>query len=60
MRCQMICIDQDTGEKTKEPLTTLAASMKGKLKFGIYLSNNCSSQVVLSVGDVVSFKTDPS
>lgn len=60
MRCQMICIDQDTGEKTKEPLTTLAASMKGKLKFGIYLSNDCSSQVVLSVGDVVSFKTDPS
>lgn len=55
-RCQMICIDQETGTKTLEPLTTLAASFKGKIKFGIYLSaNNKTSS--LNIGDPVSFET---
>ena len=54
----MICIDQETGKKTKEPLTTLAASFKGKLKFGIYLSKDYTSKVILTVGDPVSFKAD--
>ena len=37
-RCQMICIDQHTGEKTTEPLRTIARLFNGKIRFGIYLS----------------------
>ncbi|XP_055376872.1 molybdenum cofactor sulfurase 3 [Condylostylus longicornis] len=37
-RCQMICIDQNTGDKTAEPLKTIAKEFQGKIKFGIYLS----------------------
>lgn len=37
-RCQMICIDQSTGEKTTEPLQTIAREFQGKMRFGIYLS----------------------
>lgn len=40
-RCQMICIDQDTGEKSKEPLRTLSATRGHKMTFGIYLAH-CS------------------
>lgn len=36
-RCQMICIDQSTGEKTTEPLQTIAREFGGKMRFGIYL-----------------------
>ncbi|KAJ8682706.1 hypothetical protein QAD02_018498 [Eretmocerus hayati] len=54
-RCQMICIDQTTGEKTVEPLRTLAEEFHGKLKFGIYLVNNSSKNHVISVGDQISF-----
>ncbi|CAG9803707.1 unnamed protein product [Chironomus riparius] len=36
-RCQMICIDQNTGEKTAEPLRTIGKIFQGKTKFGIYL-----------------------
>ena len=34
----MICIDQNTGLQTKEPLTTISAAFQGKLLFGIYLT----------------------
>ncbi|CAK1546069.1 unnamed protein product [Leptosia nina] len=37
-RCQMVCIDQKTGQKTVEPLRTIAEQFEGKLRFGIYLS----------------------
>ncbi|XP_059046054.1 molybdenum cofactor sulfurase [Achroia grisella] len=37
-RCQMVCIDQQTGEKTVEPLRTISEQFAGKLCFGIYLS----------------------
>uniref|UniRef100_A0A1A9W8M6 Molybdenum cofactor sulfurase n=1 Tax=Glossina brevipalpis TaxID=37001 RepID=A0A1A9W8M6_9MUSC len=37
-RCQMICIDQHTGQKTSEPLRTIAREFNGKIRFGIYLS----------------------
>ncbi|XP_050664307.1 molybdenum cofactor sulfurase isoform X2 [Leptidea sinapis] len=37
-RCQMVCIDQKTGEKTVEPLRTISEQFAGKLRFGIYLS----------------------
>ena len=36
-RCQMICIDQNTGEKTTEPLRTIGKIFQGKTKFGVYL-----------------------
>lgn len=36
-RCQMICIDQSTGEKTTEPLRTIGREFQGKMRFGIYL-----------------------
>lgn len=38
-RCQMICIDQQTGEVTKEPLLTLSKELKGKISFGVYLKH---------------------
>lgn len=34
----MICIDQQTGEISREPLQTLSKEMGGKMRFGIYLS----------------------
>ncbi|XP_065363795.1 molybdenum cofactor sulfurase [Calliphora vicina] len=37
-RCQMICIDQHSGQKTAEPLRTIAREFNGKIRFGIYLS----------------------
>ncbi|XP_045494036.1 molybdenum cofactor sulfurase isoform X2 [Colias croceus] len=37
-RCQMVCIDQKTGQKTVEPLRTISEQFGGKLKFGVYLS----------------------
>lgn len=33
----MICIDQSTGERTTEPLQTIAREFNGKMRFGIYL-----------------------
>ncbi|XP_039281365.1 molybdenum cofactor sulfurase 3 [Nilaparvata lugens] len=53
-RCQMICIDQKSGKKTNEPLTTLAASLKGKLQFGIYLScQDTREQLVINKDEIV-------
>lgn len=37
-RCQMICIDQYSGEKTAEPLRTLIRALEGKMRFGVYFS----------------------
>jgi len=34
----MICINQQTGERTAEPLQTIAREFQGKMKFGVYLS----------------------
>ncbi|KAJ9586444.1 hypothetical protein L9F63_019908, partial [Diploptera punctata] len=54
-RCQMICINQSTGEKTQEPFKTLAAALHGKIKFGVYLSHKSDSDnVKISVGDKVT------
>lgn len=45
-RCQMICIDQSSGEKTTEPLQTIAREFGGKMRFGIYLCQaNCDEQL---------------
>ncbi|XP_069687555.1 molybdenum cofactor sulfurase 2 [Periplaneta americana] len=53
-RCQMVCIDQTTGKKTREPLRTLAAMLHGKMKFGVYLSLLTTDRIKISVGDYVS------
>ncbi|XP_014203727.1 molybdenum cofactor sulfurase 3 [Copidosoma floridanum] len=54
-RCQMICIDQKTSEKTVEPLRTLAEEFCGKIKFGIYLANKNNKNNVLKVGEEINF-----
>lgn len=49
----MVCIDQKTGNKTVEPLRTLAEEFHGKLKFGIYLVKTFRGNNILKVGDEV-------
>uniref|UniRef100_A0A182QIQ3 Molybdenum cofactor sulfurase n=1 Tax=Anopheles farauti TaxID=69004 RepID=A0A182QIQ3_9DIPT len=38
-RCQMICIDQSSGERTAEPLRTISREFGGRMRFGMYLSH---------------------
>jgi molybdenum cofactor sulfurtransferase len=40
-RCQMVCIDQDTGKRNQEPFTTLAKTRRydGKIFFGQHCSH---------------------
>uniref|UniRef100_A0A6I8PQE9 Molybdenum cofactor sulfurase n=1 Tax=Ornithorhynchus anatinus TaxID=9258 RepID=A0A6I8PQE9_ORNAN len=55
-RCQMICIDQGTGERNKDIFQTLSASRDRKVNFGIYLmqhSLDVSSPCLLTVGTPV-------
>lgn len=52
-RCQMICIDQTTGEKTVEPLRSLSTELQGKIRFGVYLSRKSTKDIFLRIGDVV-------
>ena len=49
----MVCIDQKTGEKSKEPLSTLARLFQGKMKFGLYLSHSYDKVVSIKIGDAV-------
>ena len=52
----MICIDQSTGEKTQEPLRTLAEALHGKMRFGVYLSHKTNGDnVKISIGDKVTY-----
>lgn len=54
-RCQMICIDQNTGEKTLEPLRTIAKIFKGKMRFGIYLKQlNPDQYHTINCGDEIN------
>lgn len=63
-RCQMICIDQQTGQKTAEPLRTIAREFNGKIRFGIYLSlvdtpgveSNISCKNNLSIKKIIKDK----
>ncbi|KAG6459061.1 hypothetical protein O3G_MSEX011184 [Manduca sexta] len=61
-RCQMVCIDQQTGEKTVEPLRTISEQFGGKLRFGIYLSYvgtiDASNDNVLVVYAPIKAKAD--
>ncbi|KAJ0004910.1 hypothetical protein NQD34_011124 [Periophthalmus magnuspinnatus] len=57
-RCHMVGIDQETGDKTKEPLMSLSAYRnKGKVTFGVYLTHQLPKDsnvtTVLRVGSRV-------
>lgn len=54
-RCQMICIDQDTGIKTTEPLRTIGKLFKGKMRFGVYLQHVPKSSYEIKCGDVIFY-----
>ncbi|KAG9464179.1 hypothetical protein GDO78_020355, partial [Eleutherodactylus coqui] len=58
-RCQIICINQTTGEKKKEIFQTLASNREGKVTFGMYLLNSsCSSYPsLLTVGSEIYYTT---
>lgn len=56
-RCQMICIDQHSGQKTMEPLRTIAKEFKGKIQFGVYVSLvDFKQNVFISCKDNVQIK----
>lgn len=55
-RCQMICIDQSTGERTTEPLQTIAREFQGKMRFGIYLSQCDDDGGSISCDDRIAAK----
>ncbi|XP_046583954.1 molybdenum cofactor sulfurase-like isoform X1 [Haliotis rubra] len=62
-RCQMICMDQETGERSKEPLRTLSMWRGKKVPFGVYMrqlspSTDSSSITILRVGDQVVPETE--
>ncbi|XP_048728647.2 molybdenum cofactor sulfurase-like isoform X2 [Ostrea edulis] len=38
-RCQMVCLDQETGQRGREPLRTLAVDRGRKIPFGIHVRN---------------------
>lgn len=40
-RCGVVCVDQATGERTNEPLSTLSKINRQNVHFGIYLSHQC-------------------
>ncbi|NXI47277.1 MOCOS sulfurase, partial [Galbula dea] len=55
-RCQIICIDQQSGERNREILQSLSAARGRKTNFGIYLMNQplpSSCPALLSVGSQV-------
>ncbi|GLH12513.1 Molybdenum cofactor sulfurase 1 [Gryllus bimaculatus] len=52
-RCQMVCIDQETGGRSKEPLRSLSAAFHGKMRFGMYLQHQGQGRRSISVGDPV-------
>ncbi|EEU48474.1 uncharacterized protein NECHADRAFT_90012 [Fusarium vanettenii 77-13-4] len=65
-RCQMVCIDQETGEKREEPFVTLAKTRRfdGKVYFGVHMRHDSFAQgdcttketqyPTIEVGDSVS------
>lgn len=55
-RCQMICIDQKTGQRNQDVFQKLSESRERKVNFGVYLmhtSLDLSSPCFLSVGSQV-------
>ncbi|KAK4202293.1 putative molybdenum cofactor sulfurase [Triangularia verruculosa] len=55
-RCHMVCINQDTAEKSEEPFVTLSKTRRfdGKVFFGVHMAaTNQAGVPTLRVGDVV-------
>ncbi|KAH8240424.1 hypothetical protein KR038_000369 [Drosophila bunnanda] len=59
-RCDMICINQRTGERSPETLTTISRLQKGRMRFGIYITRIAEAneedgdkEQSMSCGDVV-------
>jgi molybdenum cofactor sulfurtransferase len=59
-RCQMVCIDQDTGQRNQEPFVTLAKTrrMDGKVYFGqhachMWTASTGGGGAAIAVGDAV-------
>ncbi|KAF5919135.1 molybdenum cofactor sulfurase [Diceros bicornis minor] len=55
-RCQMICIDQQTGQRNQDVFRKLSESRERKVNFGVYLMHTAldlSSPCFLSVGSQV-------
>lgn len=51
-RCQVICINQNTGEKSREPFSSISAMnrVEGKVSFGVYV---CGTEGSIAIGDKV-------
>ncbi|KAM4687750.1 molybdenum cofactor sulfurase [Discoglossus pictus] len=56
-RCQIICIDQNTGEKKRELFQTLSSFRDGKTTFGMYLLNSpcLTYPTLLKVGSPIRY-----
>ena len=55
-RCQMVCVDQHTGERGEEPMVTLAKTRRfdGKVFFGVHTALSLpSGGATIAVGDQV-------
>jgi len=59
-RCQMVCVDQDKGERGEEPFVTLARTrrVEGKVPFGVHVclepaGDGIEASTTISVGDLV-------
>lgn len=66
-RCQMVCIDQETGEKRKEPFITLSKTRRregGGVYFGVGIGltsqDDSQKRPSISVGDELIASTKPS
>ena len=57
-RCQMVCIDQMTGERNEEPFVTLAKTRRaeGQVNFGVHagLAADDDADGMVKVGDMVT------
>ncbi|KAF4552381.1 Molybdenum cofactor sulfurase-like protein 2 [Elsinoe fawcettii] len=62
-RCQMVCIDQRTGERNAEPFSTLAKTRRinGRVLFGIHtaLAESRDGMAIVKVGDEVALLKKP-
>lgn len=54
-RCQMVCVDQHTGERGQEPFVTLAKTRRfgGKVFFGVHTALSNATGARIAVGDQV-------
>lgn len=54
-RCQMVCIDQRSGEKNQEPFVTLAKTRRfgGRVLFGVHTALARGASAMIKAGDIV-------